>query len=147
MQRKTKKWLAIAGALLVIGGIGSLFEDDTTADTAKPAVAETTPEPSKEPAAEAETDDPAKPSAIPSPNAAQTADLIAALRNVDPGLVVKEDRAVSRARNICMDIHAGEDGEAVRTKAVLRYEGGTVPSLSDDQGEAIVKAVKSSFCD
>ncbi|WP_436738435.1 hypothetical protein [Streptomyces sp. BBFR102] len=60
---------------------------------------------------------------------------------------MKEDRAASRARNICMNIQAGEDGEAVRTKAVLRYEGGTVPSLSDDQGEAIVKAVKSSFCD
>ncbi|WP_436738436.1 hypothetical protein [Streptomyces sp. BBFR102] len=62
-----------------LGGIGSLFEDDTTADTAKLAVAETTPEPSKEPAADAETDEPAKPSAISSPNAAQTADLIAGL--------------------------------------------------------------------
>ncbi|MEV8017155.1 hypothetical protein AB0O76_12555 [Streptomyces sp. NPDC086554] len=43
--------------------------------------------------------------------------------------------------------HQGQKDDAtVQKNAKLRYEGGTVPSLTDDQAADIVTAVKSAFC-
>lgn len=61
-------------------------------------------------------------------------------------MVAKEDRAVDRALNVCSDIKGGKDDVTVRKNAKSRYEGGTVPSLTDDQAANIVTAVKASFC-
>ncbi|MFH8560570.1 DUF732 domain-containing protein [Streptomyces sp. NPDC017988] len=125
----------------------SLFEDDKSSE------AEAKPRPSATESAKtdkAPDEKPSKPAAssgIPSPDPAQTARLIRALRTVEPGLVAKESRAVDRARNVCSDLKSGKDTATVQNNAKLRYEGGTVPSLTNDQAADIVTAVKSSFCD
>ncbi|MGW1839840.1 DUF732 domain-containing protein [Streptomyces sp. NPDC002067] len=129
--------------MVAFGGVLSLFEDEpdkATAADPKPS-ANATAAPSETPSPTA-----SKPGSIPSPDAAQTAALIRALRAVDPGLVAKEDRAVDRARNVCLDVHQGKDADTVQGNAKARFEGGTVPSLTDDQAADIVTAVKSSFC-
>ncbi|WP_438294777.1 hypothetical protein [Streptomyces sp. HUAS TT7] len=53
---------------------------------------------------------------------------------------------MSRARDVCSDIKYGEADAMIQKKAKARFEGGTVPSLTDDQAANIVTAVKSSFC-
>ncbi|MER6527615.1 hypothetical protein [Streptomyces sp. NPDC001508] len=142
MKRKT--WIITGAAVLAFGGVLSLFEDEpdkATAESPKPsATAAAKP-------ADKASPEPSKPSGIPSPDAAQTEALISALRAVDPGLVAKEDWAVDRARNVCLDIQGGKEAATVQSNAKSRYEGGTVPSLTDDQAAEIVTAVKSSFCD
>ena len=142
MKRKT--WIITGVAVLAFGGVLSLFDDDggtATAENAKPsATASATPD------AKPSTTAPKPSSAIPSPDAAQTAALIRALSAVDPGLTAKEDRAVDRSRNVCSDIKGGKDAATVQSNAKARFEGGTVPSLTDDQAANIVTAVKSSFC-
>ena len=143
MKRKT---LIITGvAVLAFGGVVALFEDDgdsATADKAKPSATASAPAEAK-PSATA-----SKPSSVvPSPDAAQTAALIRALSAVDPGLTAKEDRAVDRSRNVCSDIKGGKDTATVRSNAKARFEGGTVPSLTDGQAANIVTAVQSAFCD
>lgn len=141
MERKT--WIIVGAAVLAFGGVLSLFEDEPATakpESAKPS-ATAAAKPADKPSPEA-----SKPAAIPSPDTAQTAALIAALKAVDPGLVAKEDRAVDRARNVCLDIKQGKDAPLVQSNAKTRYEGGTVPSLTDDQAASIVAAVKGSFC-
>ncbi|MEU7642809.1 MULTISPECIES: DUF732 domain-containing protein [unclassified Streptomyces] len=59
--------------------------------------------------------------------------------------MAKESRAVDRARNVCSDIKDGKDAATVQRNAKTRYEGGAVPSLTDDQTANIVTAVKVSF--
>ncbi|WP_033284034.1 DUF732 domain-containing protein [Streptomyces sp. NRRL F-525] len=144
MKRKT---LIITGvAVLAFGGVVALFEDDgdsATADKAKPsATASATAE--AKPSATATASKPS--SVVPSPDVAQTAALIRALSAVDPGLTAKEDRAVDRSRNVCSDIKGGKDTATVRSNAKARFEGGTVPSLTDGQAANIVTAVQSAFC-
>ncbi|MGX8904755.1 DUF732 domain-containing protein [Streptomyces netropsis] len=144
MQRKT--WMVIGAGVLVVAGIGALTggedSDKEKKDTAKPTVS-TPAKPADKPTPEA-----LKPSSgIPSPDPAQTAKLIAALRAVDPGLVAKETRAVSRARDVCADLKQHKGESTVRKNARARYEGGTVPTLTDDQAAQIVTAVQASFCD
>ncbi|MCF3119716.1 hypothetical protein IPZ68_08330 [Streptomyces arenae] len=147
MNRKTRNWLVGGAAVLAFGGVLSLFEDD------KDDQAEAKPKPSATESAKKETKPEGKPSqpaadsGIPSPDPAQTARLIRALSAIDPGLTAKEDRAVSRARDVCLDIKADKPTAAVQGNAKSRYEGGTVPSLTDDQAADIVTAVESSFCD
>lgn len=144
MERKT--WFIVGGAVLAFGAFLSLFEDDDKGTDDKPTakasvVASAAPsKPATEPSA------PPTGSGVPTPDAQQRAALIQALAGVDTGLVVKEERAVSRARSVCLDIKEGKDAATVQKNARSRYEGGTVPSLNDDQAARIVTAVKSSFC-
>lgn len=141
MKRKT--WIITGVAVLAFGGVLSLFEDEpdkATAESPKPS-ATAAAKPADKPSPK-----PSKPAGIPSPDAAQTEALIRALRSVEPGLVAKEDRVVDRARNVCLDITGGKDAATVQSNTKTRYEGGTVPSLTDDQAADIVTAVKSSFC-
>ncbi|MGW8327339.1 DUF732 domain-containing protein [Streptomyces sp. NPDC055897] len=144
MERKKRNWIIAGVAVLAFGGVLSLFEDDSDkaeAD-AKPTHAASAPaKPAEKPSEQA-----SKPAAVPSPDAAQREALIRALRTIEPGLVAKEDRAVDRARNVCSDIKGGKDAATVQKNAKSRFEGGTVPSLTDDQAANIVTAVKSSFC-
>ncbi|MFJ8045171.1 hypothetical protein ACIRBX_32175 [Kitasatospora sp. NPDC096147] len=101
---------------------------------------------SEAPAAPATSAAPKPASGIPSPDAAQTAALVAALNAVHPALAVKADKAVGRARNVCTDIQRAESDALVLKNAKARFEGGDVPPLTDAQGLAIVAAVKASFC-
>ncbi|MER5885354.1 hypothetical protein ABT160_16115 [Streptomyces sp. NPDC001941] len=145
MERKKKTWFAVGAAVLAFGGILSACDGDKATSTdAKP---KPTTEAAK-PAAKPSEAPPKAPAAndVPSPDAGQTAALVRALTAVDPGLTAKEDRAVRRAENVCSDIKAKKDPATVQKNAKLRYEGGTVPSLSDKQAADIVTAVKSSFC-
>ncbi|WP_405793373.1 DUF732 domain-containing protein [Streptomyces sp. NBC_01506] len=143
MERKT--WIITGVAVLAFGGVLSLFEDEPDKATAEPKPSASarlvTDEPDEKPSAE-----PSKPSGIPSPDAAQTEALIRALRAVEPELVAEDDRAVDRARNVCLDITGGKDAATVQGNAKTRFEGGAVPSLTDDQAGDIVTAVRSSFC-
>ncbi|MFE7114452.1 hypothetical protein ACFU99_03390 [Streptomyces sp. NPDC057654] len=143
MKRKT--WVIVGVAVLAIGGITSLFKDD---EPSKPAADS---KPSATASARPTADHRVKPSktptsGIPSPDAAQRESLIRALRAIEPGLVAKEDRAVSRARDTCLDHKSGKDAAMVQKNTKSRFEGGTVPSLDDDQAAGIVSAVKESFC-
>ncbi|PKV89803.1 DUF732 domain-containing protein [Streptomyces sp. TLI_146] len=143
MERKKRNWFIAGAAVLAFGGVLSLFQDDSDK-----AEAESKPKPSASaPVKPAETPSKAaKPAVVPSPDTAQTASLIRTLRTIEPGLVAKEDRAVDRARNVCSDIKADKPAATVQSNARSRFEGGTVPSLTDDQAANIVTAVKSSFC-
>lgn len=143
MQKKTRTWLAVGAGVLALGGVLSLFEDDKDKAEAEPKPAASAP---AKPATDPTPDAPRPSSGVPSPDSGQTAKLIAALRDVDPGLVAKESRAVSRARDVCADITQHKDPETVRGNAKSRYQGGTVPNLNDDQAARIVSAVEASFC-
>lgn len=140
---KRKAWIITGVAVLAFGGLLSLFEDEPGKTTAK------SPEPSTSAVAKPASKPspkPSKPSAIPSPDTLQTVALVRALREIDPGLVAKETRAVDRSRNVCLDVQGGKDAATIRNNAKARFEGGMVPSLTDDQAANIVTAVKSSFC-
>ncbi|MER7688329.1 hypothetical protein [Streptomyces sp. NPDC097610] len=120
--------LAVA-SVFVLAGCGGSDDKPKAENTPSASVAESSPD------------------AIPSPDAAQTQTLISALRAVDSGLVVKKDRAVSRARSTCQTIKtSGYTNAQVHNMAKLRFEGGNVPSLTDEQTAKIVDAVKTSFC-
>ncbi|UQI46691.1 DUF732 domain-containing protein [Streptomyces sp. HU2014] len=136
MERKT--WLGIGVAVVIVAGIGAITggEDDSSTPEAQPSrITTSTPAEAPKPS-----------SGIPSPDTTQTEQLIRALREIDAGLVAKEDRAVRRARDVCADLKQGKDETTVHSNARNRYQGGTVPSLTDDQAARIVAAVKGSFC-
>nr|WSZ97407.1 DUF732 domain-containing protein [Streptomyces sp. NBC_00857] len=73
--------------------------------------------------------------------------LLRALRSIEPALVADEDRAVDRSRNVCLDLRGGKAAATVQINAKSRFEGGTVPALTEDQAASIVTAVRSSFCE
>jgi hypothetical protein len=69
---------------------------------------------------------------------------LAALRDIDPGLVVDEERAASRGVMTCHDILEGvDDGNAgeVERRVRLRFAHGGV-RVSSSRAEKIVKAVR-----
>lgn len=124
--------LAITAVVALAGLSACSTEDETPAATKSSAAA---------------TDDKqSAPTAVPSPDAAQTQKLIEGLRAIDPGLVAKESRAVNRAQNTCMTILAGDPDDKVHSMTKARFEGGTVPSLTDEQVTKIIETVKTSFC-
>ncbi|MGK5630367.1 hypothetical protein [Streptomyces sp. URMC 123] len=142
---KRKVWIITGVAVLAFGGVLSLFEDDS--DTAEAKSPKPSATPPTEPAGKPQ---PAKeapgPTGIPSPDTTQTEALIRALRTIEPGLVEKQKRAVDRSRNVCQDMKGGKDAATVQSNAKARFEGGAVPSLTDEQAGQIVTAVRSSFC-
>lgn len=142
-RKKNRDWIIVVCAVIATVAVLPLFDDDT--DT----TAASDPKPFVTTSGESTTElsaKPPRPSGIPSPDAAQTEALIRALRAVEPELVAEEDRAVDRARNVCLDITGGKDAATIQSNAKTRFEGGTVPSLTDDQAGDIVTAVRSSFC-
>ena len=84
------------------------------------------------------------PVVFPSPNASQSATLLNALGAIEPGL--NRDRSIDRSRNSCKDIKDGISHAQVVSRTKYRFEGGTVPNLSDRQVEQIIVAITSSFC-
>lgn len=71
--------------------------------------------------------------------------LIAALRAIEPGLVAKESRAVSRSVSVCDRLR--KEPEGVEKYVELEFEGGTVPDVTAEQAKQIIAAVQSSFCE
>ncbi|AUG76585.1 hypothetical protein CFP65_1705 [Kitasatospora sp. MMS16-BH015] len=138
-----KKWLVVAGGVLALGAALSACEDKLDK-----AAAEAPKSSAGAPAAvspQSTTEAPKPASGIPSPDQAQTVALVAALRAVDPALVVKEDRAVSRARNTCLDVRQGKDAATVQKNTASRFTGGSV-TVTDGQAARIVEVVKATFC-
>ncbi|MFJ5880271.1 hypothetical protein [Kitasatospora cineracea] len=148
-----KKWLVVAGAVLVVGGLFLLFgarpresgravepvRPGTTAGPTAGATAVGTP------SARVTDTAPAQPSGVPSPDREQTAALVAALRAVDPLLVGRQDRVVDRARNVCWDLREGRDPAVVERNAAALF-GTEAFVVSEEQAAGIVDAVKGSFC-
>jgi hypothetical protein len=105
---------ALALAVLLASGAAACGSEDTTDATTGPGSADSAKtSANSDPAAPAQSSRPTRPSSYPSPDAAQTRRLIDALRAVDPGLVVKESRAVNKAQNTCQNIKDGEDAAKV----------------------------------
>ncbi|MET9729328.1 hypothetical protein ABZZ79_01295 [Streptomyces sp. NPDC006458] len=115
--------------------------DDSDKPEAKP---KTSASASKSAAAPKTT--PSRPAGIPSPDEAQKAALLRALRAVNPALGADEEKAVTNARNVCLDMQQGKDSGTVAANAKARFEGGDVGALTNDQGARIGEAVKASFC-
>ncbi|MFC0600113.1 hypothetical protein [Streptomyces palmae] len=146
MRRNTVVGIVAAG-VLAGGGALFLFQDDDAKDTsgdAKPKHSAGAPRTEQK---DAPADAPQAESAVPSPDPAQTADLLRRLRAIHPALAADEAKAVSRARNVCDDAQWTEgDDTAVGARAAQRFSGGDVPTLGPEQGVRIVTAVRESFC-
>ncbi|RCG28451.1 DUF732 domain-containing protein [Streptomyces diacarni] len=101
----------------------------------------------KEPTKSPKTASPASPAQVVStPDAAHQKELLNGLRAVDAGLAEDRDRAVRRARSVCLDLKQKKDAATVQGKAKARFRGGPVPSLTDDQAGQVVKVVKRTVC-
>ncbi|MFI8890520.1 hypothetical protein [Streptomyces paradoxus] len=132
-----------AAALLALAALTACSSGDDSSDkpAAKPKTSATASKSAAAPTATA-----SRPSGIPSPDAAQTAALIRALSAVKSALGADEEKAVSRARNVCLDMQQGKDDATVAANAKARFEGGDAGTLTAEQGEQIAEGVKASFC-
>ncbi|RKE19054.1 DUF732 domain-containing protein [Streptomyces sp. TLI_171] len=110
-----------------------------------PATSSAAPANSASASSAASSTAPAAGGSVPSPNAAQTAGLLAGLKAINPALGTDQAKAVSAARNVCQEIKAGKDMATVTSNAAQRFSGGSV-NLTPDDGIAIVAAIKVSFC-
>lgn len=88
---------------------------------------------------------PATSSAFLRPTPGQEKTLIAGLTAIDPGLTVKESRAISRSVGVCDDIRTGKDDATVIKNAAYRYNGGNA-SVNEAKGAKIVDVIKKSYC-
>ncbi|MFC3980178.1 DUF732 domain-containing protein [Streptosporangium jomthongense] len=78
---------------------------------------------------------------VPTPDGAERDAYLAALRSVDPGLVEKEDQAVRRGRDTCLDILEKKTTAQVAANAKVRFTGAV--TVSEEQARQIVEAVKA----
>lgn len=71
---------------------------------------------------------------------------IAALRAIDPRLVVKEDRALRQGKSACYDLRVvGEDRALVVDRGRQRHSTSTV-ELTAEQAERAVAAAERHYC-
>lgn len=89
--------------------------------------------------------EPTKTSAFLRPTPEQEKTLITALTAIDPGLTVKEERAISRSVGVCDDIRQGKDKTTVIENAAYRYDGGNA-SVDEAKAEKIVAAIEDAYC-
>jgi hypothetical protein len=75
--------------------------------------------------------------------APQEAAFLAALKEIDPELVAKPDRALRRGRNVCFDLATGKPRETVVDNTRQRYDGGHA-TVSTAAATRIVAAVEAS---
>ncbi|MFF8812675.1 DUF732 domain-containing protein [Streptomyces pactum] len=142
----------VAGALVIgVAGLTGCSDDDGgDAAADRPGRSAGAPaEPGADAPAESGADAPAaeEASAVPSPDPAQTADLLKRLGEIHPALATERDKAVSRARNVCDDARWSEGDDAgVNARAADRFSGGGTPALTPEQGARIVTAVRETFC-
>ncbi|MGW6009697.1 DUF732 domain-containing protein [Streptomyces sp. NPDC055210] len=134
MHARTTFAALLAAGLLALTGCSPSTEGSDKAES-KPAAK---PETAASPA-------PATSSAFLRPTAAQEKVLISGLTAIDPGLTVKESRAISRSVGVCDDIRSGKAHADVVHNAAFRYDGGNA-SVDDAKAEKIVGVVKASYC-
>jgi hypothetical protein len=79
-------------------------------------------------------------SGVPSPDADETAQLLAALAEIDPALDHK--RSVGRARNTCQAILAGEEDAKVLAATQQRFNG--TANISTADARKIMELVEGS---
>ncbi len=83
-----------------------------------------------------------KPSdSIPSPNTVQSQDLLDKLNAIAPGLDTEPGQTVEDARNTCDSILGGS--QTLVSDTQTRFKGDGVRSLTEDQAQEIVGAVKA----
>lgn len=70
---------------------------------------------------------------------------VEALREIDPGLVTNEERAVRRARSTCLDIAEGGKGAALADRVAQRYTGGNA-TIDAEQAQQVIAAAKRWIC-
>jgi hypothetical protein len=70
---------------------------------------------------------------------------LAGLTEIDPGLTVNEERAISRAANICLDISQGKDETTVIGNAVERLSGGNA-RIDEAQAAQAVELAREHIC-
>ncbi|MFF0860907.1 DUF732 domain-containing protein [Nonomuraea sp. NPDC003560] len=100
------------------------------------------PSPSAESSVLAASSAPAS-SRVPTPDASQRAGYLAALRAIDPLLVVNEERAIRRGRAVCDRVIHGSGGSTwtLEKYTVEELSGGTT-TIDEDQAKQVIKAVK-----
>lgn len=82
-------------------------------------------------------------SGVPEPDAGQRAAYLAALAEIDPGLVANEERAVRRGRAVCERIlHPSSGGMTLRQYVVEELSGGNA-TINQAQAAKVVTAVKA----
>lgn len=83
-----------------------------------------------------------KPSdAIPSPNTVQGQDLVDKLNSIAPGLDTEPEETVENARNTCDSILGGS--QTLVSDTQTRFQGDGVDTVSEDQAQQIVDAVRA----
>lgn len=122
-------WLLIAAGVVVALIVGVVVLSLAAAQLAGtlPSASAT---PTSEPAA----------AGVPSPDAGQAEQLLAALRDIDPAL--DHERSISRARDTCQTILAGEDRAKVLSMAHARFDG--TASISSGDARKIVALIEGS---
>ncbi|GLW32261.1 DUF732 domain-containing protein [Actinoplanes regularis] len=71
---------------------------------------------------------------------------LAALSAIDPGLVANEERALSRAKDICADIAGGEFiGAKLNERVAERLSGGDA-QITAEQAAKVVALAKANVC-
>ncbi|MGH3692559.1 MAG: DUF732 domain-containing protein [Pseudonocardiaceae bacterium] len=79
------------------------------------------------------------------PNAGAEAVYLAQLERIDLGLVVSTERAIRRAKNICLDIEQGKDEATVVNNAVQRLSGGNA-TIDKAQAAQVVELARTHIC-
>lgn len=99
------------------------------------------------PSAAANTSAAANPAGVPSaPDAATRAKYIASLDSINPALVDgKEDRAVERGLDVCLDLAAKKDHATVLKNIQERFGSATV-TVTADQADNIKAVTNSWLC-
>lgn len=85
---------------------------------------------------------PAAATGVPTPDAEQRAAYLAALQEIDPGLVANEDRAIRRGRAVCDRIINPRTTPSVEEYTVAALSGGTT-TINQAQARQVIKAVKA----
>lgn len=89
------------------------------------------------------------PPRVPAPTAAPNSDAQAAYlarpEQIDPGLVVNTERAIRRAKNICLDIEQGKNEATVVSNAVQRLSGGNA-TIDKAQAAQVVELARMHIC-
>jgi hypothetical protein len=81
-------------------------------------------------------------SGVPTPDAGQQADYLAALKEIDPGLVVNEERAIRRGRAICDRIINKSGSAASLVSYTVEELSGGNATIDQAQAKKAIKAVK-----
>lgn len=84
-----------------------------------------------------------RPTAVPSPTAAQQAAYLAALRRIHPGLVVNRERALRRAGRVCERIVRPPSGGTLTLEkyTAMELSGGNA-TINETQARQVIRAVK-----